>query len=731
MRCLIPALVLGVLPVAGPAFGRTLPEPKSGLTLRRLYSYPLVHGRSPAAPAMSPDGRKIVFAWNQTGERRRDVWVMDYPSGTKKQILASDSIARFPRQDDSRTELQKQEELIYDDGLSGFQWSPDSREIMTGSYRGRIWLMNPDGTNLRPLSDSQEQFSNATYSPDGKWIGFIRGANLFRMDRKSGQIKQLTFVSKPGTGIDGYNWAPDGKTVAVSWSDNSRMGRHVMMDFTKDRAEVVPISRMWNGDMSWNAQMGLIPIDGGLVTFVPDIPRYMWMTTWDWSPDGDWFSFGWISQDFQTYTITSVSRDGKRKLRTYEEKAPSQYIPDFRTLRWSQDGKEILFTTDIRDGKWMNRSLLATDVYGDKIRPVYAENHDIAGFMRPKNSDRLVLITQSRGGQLAEITILDPGKTPARHEVFPEGMASPVEFDDCAPPLVSDDGQAIATLAGRRGLNPELYGVRPRAERLTESQLPEFKKVAWAKTERITFPGPDGKPIHALLLTDPNLDKSKKHPAVISNMYANSGKHTWAGYIDNYLAMELGFVVIQVDFRGSWGYGGEFNSGYYKSLGVIDAQEAVACKSFLTGLGYVNPERCGVWGWSYGGFLTCMIMFTQPGVFDTGVAVASVTDWTKYNEWYSRRRLGLPADEAEVYKKTSPIHHTAGFKGNLLLVHGMLDDNVLYQDTVQVMEKLIENGKQFDTFAYPRGDHGMWRQHETPHVWEKIVGYLHQQLSRP
>ncbi|MBZ0214455.1 MAG: S9 family peptidase, partial [Nitrospirae bacterium] len=226
------------------------------------------------------------------------------------------------------------------------------------------------------------------------------------------------------------------------------------------------------------------------------------------------------------------------------------------------------------------------------------------------------------------------------------------------------------------------------------------------------------------------LDKSKKHPAFISNMYANSAKQAWSGYFENYAAMNLDMVVLQVDFRASWGYGGEFNSGYWKSMGIVDTDEAVAAKEFLSNLGYVNPNRVGVWGWSYGGFLTCMIMLTAPGVFDTGVAVASVTDWKNYNEWYTRRRLGMESDDPEVYKKTSPRWHAKGLLGNLFLVHGMLDDNVLYQDTAQLIQGLIEEGKHFDMLAYPRDDHGIGKDTSRPHVFTAVMRYLYEKLGR-
>ncbi len=639
---------------------------------------------------MSPDGNQIVFGWNKTGERMVDVWIVDYPNGTPKQILASKDIPRFPRQEDRRTELEKREEQLYDGGFSNFQWSPDSKTIM-GSYRGRVWLFDPDGKNLRPLIDTQEQISNPTFSPDGKMIAFIRGGNLFRIELATGMIRQLTFVSGTGGTVDGFTWSPDSKNLAVTWGDSSRFGRHVMMDFTKQRAEVVNISRLWTGDRAINVQLGMVSVDGGLIRFVPRLPRYMWVTDLEWSPDSRWFSIGWVSEDFQEYTLSALYVPQFARIDVVKEKAPSKYITDFRTHFWSRDSSKIYFTTDLLEGKWGNRSLLTVDPLNSKVEKIYAKDHDIAAAGRPRESDRIFLVTQKRSGLKTEITILEPNGKETEHIVFEDGVNTPTGFDSASLPLISHDGTKVATLANKRTLNSELYALEPTQRRITTSQLPEFSKIAWADHTPVSFPGPDGRTIHGVLITKPGLDKTKKHPAFISSMYANSGKMSWGGYFENYAAMELGMVVLQVDFRASWGYGGEFNAGYHKSMGVIDSDEAVKAHEYLVGLGYVRPDRVGVWGWSYGGYLTCMIMLTRPGVFDTGVAVASVTDWRQYNEWYVRRRLGLPSEDPEVFVKTSPVHHAKGLQGNLFLVHGMLDDNVLYQDVAQLKQKLIES----------------------------------------
>ena len=679
---------------------------------------------------MAPNGSKIVFGWNQTGIRKLDLWVMDYPGGDKRRIVDSSKIEDLPRQDDTRTEQEKKEALLYDGGIGGAQWSPDSKELMF-QYKGRTFLVNPDGANLHPIVDGQAVIASPQFSPDGKYISYSNGQNVFRIDRKTLAVKQLTFISKPNTAIESVDWAPNAKSLLVMWSDSSKMGHHVIMDFSKDRAAVVNIQRMWNGDLPVDNQIGLIPADGGIIKFVPDLPRYMWTLSTQWAPDSSSVAVDWIKDDFQAFTITKISPKDASKVDIYSEKAPKNYIPDWRPFVWTRDSKHILLGTDIIDGKFTWRSVVKMDADGKNVSKFFAEKFDVAALGRPKDSDRVFLGTLAHSPLKSEITIVEPDGKRTEHIVKPDGMSTPKDFDALGLPLYSDDGTKVATLASDRTINPELYAVEPQIHRLTKSQLPQFSEIKWADFKEVSFPGPEGATIHGLLITRPGLDLTQKHPAFLSNMYANSGKASWGGYVENYAAMNLDMVVLCVDFRASWGYGGEFNSGYFRKMGLIDADEAVSAKNYLASLPYVRGDRVGLWGWSYGGYLTCMTLLTKPGVFYAGCAVAPVTDWKSYNEWYTRRRLGLSKDDPKIFEQTSPVTYAAGLQDNLLLVHGIMDDNVLFQDTARLIQRLIDNGKYFDEMTYPRDDHSIGKETSRPHVFGRILRYLYNELSKP
>jgi len=714
--------------ISASAFAQNLPP--ADVSIERLNSYPLIQGRSPSAPSMSADGSKIAFGWNMTGDRRLDLYVIDFPNGKPKKIVEASSITDLPRQDDTRTDLEKKEGTLYDGGIGGAQWAPDGRELMF-SYKGRVWLVKPDGSDLRTIFDGAAGIGGIKYTDDGKSFSYSNGQNVFLRDRKDGTTKQLTFISKPNTSIDDYDFSPDGKWLAVQWSDSSKLGNYQMMDFSKDRATVVPVKRMWNGELAQDNQIGIVPATGGIIKFVPDVPHYCWIKSASWSPDSKNFEVGWIKDDFMEYTISVVDPEKVTKKDVYHEKAPYNTINDWRDVVWSRDSKRIIFGSDVKGDLLINRSIFSMNVDGSDVKPIYSKLHDVGGFTRPKHSDRLIMVTAARSPLTTEIRILEPDGKETTHVVMKNGYSSPKAFNWADLPLISEDGKKIATMASDRTVNTELYAVEPEIKRLTLSQTADYMKIKWADIKEVTFTAPDGKTIHGLMYTKPGMDMTKKHPAILSNIYADSGKAAWAGFMENYAAMNLDMVVLSVDFRSSWGYDGDFNSGYYRKMGLVDADEAVAAKNFLASQPFVRGDRVGLWGWSYGGYLTCMTMLTKPGEFYAGVAVASVTDWKSYNEWYTRRRLGIVKDDKEWFEKTSPITYANGLKDNLLLVHGVLDDNVLFQDSARLLQKMIEAGVHPDVMYYPRDDHSIGKDTSRPHVMATVLRYLYSKLNTP
>ena len=284
---------------------------------------------------------------------------------------------------------------------------------------------------------------------------------------------------------------------------------------------------------------------------------------------------------------------------------------------------------------------------------------------------------------------------------------------------VSEDGQYIAwRLADAK--NP--FDLWVNDKRVTQSPQPEFYKHQWPEIKYIHYPARgDGKTVAARLMLPPDYrmeDRTQKQrPAVIyihGAGYATSVLKQWGSYQDyrfayNTFLASKGYVVLEMDYRGSTGYGRDWRSGVYLHMGGPDLDDVLGGVDYLKSLGNIDMDKLGIWGVSYGGFLTDMAMFLSPGTFKAGSAWAAVNDWENYNAGYTSQRLNTPQSNPEAYQRSSPIHFSGNLTGHLLIIHGIVDDNVLFQDAVQLSEKLIHEGKDFSQIFYPQESHGFVR----------------------
>ena len=283
--------------------------------------------------------------------------------------------------------------------------------------------------------------------------------------------------------------------------------------------------------------------------------------------------------------------------------------------------------------------------------------------------------------------------------------------------VLSPDEKQMAFLYSYANKPWELYvqeskpGAKP-IQITNLAQSAEFKSYPWRDPEIITFTARDGATVYARLFRPANPNPS--HPAVIfvhGAGYVQNAHKWWSSYYHEYMFHNLladqGYTVMEMDYRASAGYGRAWRTGIYRFMGGKDLTDNVDGAKFLVDKYGVNPERIGIYGGSYGGFMTLMAMFTTPGVFRSGAALRPVTDWANYNHGYTAQILNEPFNDSIAYKRSSPYYFASGLKGSLLICHGMQDLNVHFQDAVKLTQRLIELGKDNWEFApYPMEDHG-------------------------
>lgn len=269
-----------------------------------------------------------------------------------------------------------------------------------------------------------------------------------------------------------------------------------------------------------------------------------------------------------------------------------------------------------------------------------------------------------------------------------------------------------------------------------KAQSDEFKSYAWRDPEVITFRANDGAEVYARLYKPANPDPHK--PAVLfvhGAGYLQNAHKWWSSYFREYmfnnLLVDKGYYVMDIDYRGSAGYGRDWRTGIYRHMGGKDLSDQVDAVNYLVKNFGVDPKRIGIYGGSYGGFITLMALFTEPDVFAAGAALRPVTDWANYNHGYTSNILNEPYNDSLAYKRSSPLYFAEGLKGHLLICHGMIDVNVHYQDAVKLTQRLIELGKDnWELASYPLEDHGFVEPSSWMDEYKRILKLFETELKK-
>ncbi len=274
------------------------------------------------------------------------------------------------------------------------------------------------------------------------------------------------------------------------------------------------------------------------------------------------------------------------------------------------------------------------------------------------------------------------------------------------------------------------------AEQLTASLSDEFKSYAWREPQYVTVKATDGADIHARFYAP---EAAKKNGAAVVFVhgagYLQNAHHWWSQYFREYLfhnlLVERGYTVLDMDYRGSAGYGRDWRTGIYRHMGGKDLSDHVDGAKWLAAAQGIDPKRIGIYGGSYGGFITLMALFTQPGTFAAGAALRPVTDWAAYNHPYTSAILNEPQTDSLAYRRSSPIYFAEGLKDRLLICHGMVDVNVHFQDVVRLSQRLIELKKEnWELAAYPVEDHAFVEPSSWTDEYKRILKLFEETIGR-
>jgi dipeptidyl aminopeptidase/acylaminoacyl peptidase len=555
--------------------------------------------------------------------------------------------------------------------------------------------------------------------------------------RRKKDSPRKPFTLQARQSANGLYLTADEKSVLALVTEAGTAKNTVIPNFITESAYTEDISgRSYVGDGQARSRLAVIDTASGDVRYIdPGLktesgtPRDVRFGQPVWSADGSkavLFANAADSKDRWVLALDIAA--AKARVLSNDHHAAWVSGPQGTTglLGWMKNDREVYFLSE-RTG--YSQLYAAAFDGGGEPRALTSGKWEVTGVQQSRDKSHFYL-TASRenaydqhlyempgdGGTLTRLTT-----APGKHDA-----------------VVSPDEGAIADIYSYTNKPPDLFVQDNRAQaaakRITTSPTPEFSQFAWLDAPIVTLPARDGVQIPARLFKLANFKRGGPGVIFIHGAgYLQNVDHKWSiyyhEYMFNHILMERGYTVIDVDYRGSAGYGSDWRTAVYEHMGGKDLDDIVDAAKYLVSAHGVDPKRIGTYGGSYGGFLTLMALFTQPDVFAAGAALRPVTDWAMYNHGYTSNILNLPQTSPEAYRKSSPIYFAQGLKGALLICHGMVDTNVEFQDSVRLVQRLIELRKEnWELAVYPVENHGFIQPSSWADEYKRILALFERSL---
>jgi dipeptidyl-peptidase-4 len=706
------------------------------LTIERLYSLPHLIGTAPTGFAWNAQNDRVAFLWNDEGRNFRDVWAVDVHSRVPERWTRMPALARDtpqPEMDFDR-ELDAIEWSVRrerDRGVSAVVWHPNGERLVV-SFRGDLYEVTRTG-ETNPLVSTSQTVTRARFSRNGATLAYLAGGDLWVRSGSFGQEStNLTALADEHRSVQEYRLSPDGRMAAFIEADRSEVPLRAIPDYLTEEPELVRVPRSYPGDPSPKFRLGVVSVAGGPTRWI-DL---------DSAPMDPIFGLEWSGDSTRLVVDTSDlyvkdrrilivdAASGKTRL-LVRERNPLN-VQELWQVAWAPDGNGIYFLSD-RDED--------THIY-------YAALDDVGAPVRITRGDWAVFsFSVFESGILF---VANAGRPEERHvfRVELEG-GEPVRVSVRAgthAPSFSPDGTLVADYFSSDSTPYELLLTdvakdarsEDRERPVTHSPIEEFSNYRWVEPEYVTFKSHvDGVTLHGRLTVPPGLDRTRKHPAILGSVYSNTVRNQWGGRtahptwgLDQYLVQE-GYILLNVNFRGSLGHGKSFRQGIRLDYGGIDVEDLFSGVQYLESLGFVDMDRIGIWGSSYGGLLTCMSLFKKPGVYKAGVAGAPAT-----NVWHAltgeMRVMMAPDDQPQEYAEASAFTYASGLEDHLMIIHGMRDRIVLFKDSVSLVQRLMLLDKDVDFVVLPDSGHGWDNEglHQTRFAFRKLVQHFERYLGK-
>ena len=723
------------------------------LTIDRLFDAPALTGPTIVGLKISPDGARVTYLQGKPEDKDHlDLWEYDLRHGSARRLVDSTAVGQ-PGQKLSDEELNRRERqrTAALSGILEYSVAPSGRALLF-PLGGKLYycdLAKPAAARVTEINHSASFASDAVISPAGGYVAFVRDQNLHVYDIAKGRGTALTadggstikngmaeFIAQEEMDRHtGYWWAPDDRHIAFVRVDETPVKVTERFEIAADNVATFPQRYPAAGGANVSVRLGVSDVQTGAVTWIDlGSDTDIYLARVNWLPDGKTLAIQRESRDQRKLDLLFADIETGRSWVVLTETSKT-WIDLHDELSFLKQSREFIWASS-RDGY---RHLYLYDCDGRLLRQLTAGAWSVDDFRARaiKGIDekkRLVFFTATEKSPTERHLYSTSLDTQDPHQVVriseDDGLHAITMSADAAlyvdtftnrsqPPQVSvhaADGKRLTYLLENR-----LDAQHPDAAFLADNSLPEIGTLTAA----------DGQTLYYRLYKPRHFDPGKRYPAIV-DVYGGPGVQrvldNWTGSTFAQILTRAGYVVFQLDNRGSAFRGTAFQAPIHDKLGEVEVADQVLGARWLGSQGFVDPARIGVWGWSYGGYLTLMLMFKAPEVFRAGVAGAPVTDWTLYDTHYTERYLERPPENAAGYASSSVLPYAQDLKGKLLVMHGMADDNVLFLHSTKLFRRLQDLGKPFEVMVYPGAKHGLIRQHDGRHAYATIKRFFDENL---
>ncbi len=712
------------------------------LTLDRIHSDPSLSGPGVRSLKVSPDGARVSFLRGRDDNQfQLDLWEYNLKDQSTHRLV--DSQALVPNENLSAAERarRERERTASLKGILNYNWSPDGKQLLV-PLAGNLYLVDVSKPGAARMVASGNVI-DPKISPKGHYLSFVRDQNLFVIDLASGKERQLTsdgagtlhngeaeFVAQEEMAqTTGYYWAPDDSAIAFKRYDETPVPVVRRFEIFADRTDVVEQRYPAAGDPNVLVQLKIVsPSTGEQRSVDLGANQDIYLVRADWSADSKALLFQRQSRDQKTLELVSVDAATMAQQVLITETSPT-WVSISDDLRFLGKGKGFIWSSE-RSGR---KHLYLYDMHGKLLHPISSGEWGIDYVLAVDEKAGRVFVAANRDAVVDRQTyaLAIDGSTanqPLRltsgdgwHDsAFARNGAVFVDTfsDPDTPPQVSirhPDGSLIGWLD-----HNEVSGNHPYAK----------YQDAHLHTEYGTLKAKDGQTLYYSLLKPSHFSPLKKYPVFLSTYGGPHSQHVsrkWGNLFDQYMAQQ-GFVVFRLDNRGSFRRERSFTDANYHQLGKVEIEDQLSGIEWLGQQSFVDAKRIGVFGWSYGGFMSLRLLAAASDKIAMGVSVAPVTDWTLYDTHYTEQFMGMPKQNAAGYTDSSVYAHLDGLTSPLLLMHGMADDNVLFTNTTRMIDALVQRNVHFELMTYPGAKHGISGRAAQRHVYGNIEAFFKKNL---